>query len=161
MASFPGIMYGPLYYRKLDNHKTLALKLARGNYQAKTVLPQDCVEDLGWWIDNVATASNPISHGSPDLYISTDACPTGWGGVMEEHETGGKWSPEEAAHHINYLELLAVYMTLCTFCKDKTGIHIRIQTDNTTTVAYINAMGGRKTQCNEVARQTPDLGLVY
>ena len=60
VASFPGVMYGPLYYRRLDNHKTQALKLACGNYQAKTVLPQECKEDLTWWAYNVDQVCNPI-----------------------------------------------------------------------------------------------------
>ena len=70
VASFPGVQYGPLFYRRLDNHKTLALKFSRGNYQGKTLLSQECMEDLEWWIDNVATAVNQISHGSPGLYIN-------------------------------------------------------------------------------------------
>ena len=153
VASFPGVMYGPLYYRRLDNHKIQALKLACGNYQAKTVLPQECKEDLTWWAYNVDQVCNPISHGSPDIFITTDASTSGWGGVIGELETGGKWTPEEAAHHVNYLELLAVFLTLCTFCKDKARLHIRVSTDNAITVAYLNGMGGRKKQCNEVARR--------
>lgn len=107
MVSFPGVIYGPLYYRRLDNHKTKALKLARGNYQAKTRLPQDCREDILWWADNVGTISCPISHGSPELCVTADASNSGWGGVLGDQETGGKWSPEEASHHINYLDILA------------------------------------------------------
>ena len=37
----------------------------------------------------------------------------------------------EATHHINYLEMLAVFRGLQTFAKDKTSTHIRIRCDNT------------------------------
>ena len=30
------------------------------------------------------------------------------------------------------------------FCKGKSGIHVLMRLDNTTTVSYINAMGGIK-----------------
>ena len=94
------------------------------------MLSQECKVDFEWWIDNVEATSNPISHGAPDLCITTDASTSGWGGVFGEQATGGKWAPEEAALHINCLELLAVNMTLATFCKDHQNVHIRVETDN-------------------------------
>ncbi len=153
VASFPGVMYGPLFYRLLDNHKTKALKLARGNFHARTVLSPACNEDLQWWIQNIHSAYNLISHGSPDVSINTDASSTGWGGILGAVETGGQWTPDEQVQHINYLELLAVYLSLCALCSDKTKVHVRILTDNTTSVAYLNAMGGRTMLCNNITRR--------
>lgn len=90
VASFPGVLYGQLFYRSLDNHKTMALKLARGNFETKTLLPQDCWDDLDWWITNIASTSCPILRGPPDVTICTDASNTGWGGVAGDKETGGR-----------------------------------------------------------------------
>lgn len=67
VASFPGVEYGPLFYRRLDIHKSRALKYSCGNYQATTLLSSECVEDLEWWIQNITTAVSHISHGSPGL----------------------------------------------------------------------------------------------
>lgn len=33
------------------------------------------------------------------------------------------------------------------------GVHIRLQLDNTTAVAYVNGQGGKKALCNALARQ--------
>ena len=48
----------------------------------------------------------------------------------------------------------AVLFGLESFCRDLRVKHIRVTSDNTTTVAYINAIGGIKsTVCNEMALQ--------
>ncbi len=62
--------------------------------------------------------------------------------MTPDNHTGGLWNSQEQQHHINYLELKAVSLGLQSLCSDVTNKHIRILTDNTTTVAYINAMGG-------------------
>ena len=61
---------------------------------------------------------------------------------------------EEQGFHINYLELKAIWLGLKSLCNNSRQKHIRIQSDNTTAVAYINAMGGIKSaDCNNMARQ--------
>ena len=55
VASFPGVQYGQLFYRRCDNHKTPAIKWEKGNYAAKISLPIGCKEHLKWWIENVET----------------------------------------------------------------------------------------------------------
>ena len=47
---------------------------------------------------------------------------------------------------------MAAFFTLKAFCNDMTNTHIRLNVDNTTSVAYINSQGGKKPQLNEVAR---------
>ena len=44
--------------------------------------------------------------------LTTDASNNGWGAVYGNQSTGGLWSSHEKSHHINYLELLAVYLGL-------------------------------------------------
>lgn len=39
--------------------------------------------------------------------MTIDAPFTGWGCCFDTVTTGGNWTPEEAAHDINYLEMLA------------------------------------------------------
>ena len=72
--------------------------------------------------------------------------------MLEESKTGGLLDKEEQAFHINYLKLKAVFLGFQSLCGNITHKHIRILSDNTTTVAYINAMGGIKSQvCNDMA----------
>ena len=81
----------------------------------------------------------------------------GWGGVWGEQRTGGRWNQQEASHHINYLELLAVLLTIKALCWKFANLHIRVQCDNKTAVCYISNMGGSKSpDCNSVARQIWD-----
>jgi len=95
---------------------------------------------------------------SPTINLQTDASGSGWGATNGITAIGGKWNESEkhrALHNeINYLELLAVFLALKSFCSDLSNIHIVVQVDNTTAVAYINGMGGTKSQdCNNLAKQ--------
>ncbi|CAH3044958.1 unnamed protein product, partial [Pocillopora meandrina] len=47
--------------------------------------------ELQWWVDNLETATCPISNGNPDIVIDTDASLIGWGAVcnaVTAQETG-------------------------------------------------------------------------
>ncbi|XP_064635165.1 uncharacterized protein LOC135492550 [Lineus longissimus] len=153
VASFPAVELGQLYYRTLDNFKTLCLKLSSGNFEAKFEIPQVCRGDLAWWKSNIATTSAPITRRPPDVVLTSDASHIGWGGTCQNRETGGNWGLEERTRHINQLELMAALFTIKAFCTDAFDQHILIKSDNTTTVVYINHMGGRKKECNAIARE--------
>ena len=71
---------------------------------------------------------------------------------MGNIKTGGQWNDEEKQAHINEKELLAVLFSLKSLCKECTYTTIKVMSDNSTTVHYINNMGGRKTRCNQIAR---------
>ena len=86
--------------------------------------------------------------------MTTDASKQGWGAVRDHHTTGGRWSPAEAEKQINELELKAVFFALCSLCDNVRNKHICILSDNTTTVCYINNMGGSKSRaCNIIAKK--------
>jgi len=121
------------------------------------ILSPNSRAELNWWIFNVDTSHKLISHGKPKLHIQTDASAHGWGGMRGEQRTGGRWNQQEASHHINYLELLAVLLTRKALCGKCANLHIRVQCDNTTAVCYRNNMGGSKSpDCNSVAGQIWD-----
>ena len=73
VSSFPGVAYGPLFYRDLEMAKNEALKLKRGNYDSTMVLCDDMKSELQWWVDNLETATSQISNGHPDIVIDTNA----------------------------------------------------------------------------------------
>lgn len=156
VASFQGVKYGQLHYRMCDNHKNTALKEGKGDFRTSTTLSSGCKKDLKWWVDNIDNASNPITKPNPDIIMETDASGIGWGACIQgDHgrKTGGKWSKEEATQHINYLELLAVWLALQSFFPKNTNTSIKVLSDNTTTVAYLNHMGGTKPKCNKLAHK--------
>ena len=73
------------------------------------------------------------------------------GGCVRREQNWGSLGQEQT-FHINYLELKAVFLGLQSLCGNTTHKHIRILSDKATTVAYINAMGGIKSQvCNDMA----------
>ena len=62
-------------------------------------------------------------------------------GTLEQSKTGSQWSALVFRLHINAKELLAAILSLQTFARDKTGIHVRLKIDDLTAVYYINKMG--------------------
>ena len=74
--------------------------------------------------------------------ITTDASLTGWGATHEGRSARGVWDHSLRTAHINYLELMAVWLALQHFHSFIEGCHVLIRTDNTTTKCYINKQGG-------------------
>ena len=96
VASFPGVQYGQMFYRRCDIHKNKVLKEGRGNYSVKTTLPEECKEDLRWWIDNIECVTRTIVITKPTAVLETDASNTGWGSCTTSdsprRSSGGHWS---------------------------------------------------------------------
>ena len=77
-----------------------------------------------------------------DFIISTDTSESEW---WETNiiSPGRIWGGEGGEHHINYLELKAIYLAITAYRNSWAGCkHIRIRSDNTNAIAYINNMGG-------------------
>ena len=106
ISTFPGAMYGPLYFRNTEGEKAEAIKLNQGNFDAAMELSTNAQLELQWWINNVETAHNTIYRPEPHITMCTDASKKGWGCAIDRVKTGGLWTLEESKHHINYLELL-------------------------------------------------------
>lgn len=80
----------------------------------------------------------------------------GWGAVCSKGNMNGRWAQEESQMHINVLEMKAVYFALRCFAKEK-GLTVRVLSDNSTTVSYINKKGGMHSpQCLLVSQQIRD-----
>ena len=79
----------------------------------------------------------------PNLHGDDRRIPPGvGGGHLEEAQALGQWSLLESEAHVNLLDRLAVLGTLQAFAQRLTGRRVRIQTDNSTVVAYLNSQGG-------------------
>ena len=130
------------------------MRQTKGNFSSEIFLSVNSREELQWWIANQLFSCKAISHGEADIVIQTDASSQGWGGVHGDQRAGGRWTPTEALNHINYLELLAIFLSLKALCGAHKNKHIQVQCDNTTAVSYINNIGGSKSiPCNEVTKQ--------
>ena len=73
VSTFSAVEYAPLYYRCLEKGKIDALKCCKGDYESIMFISDDMKKDLKWWIDNLQYQKRHISHGNPDIIITTDA----------------------------------------------------------------------------------------
>lgn len=153
VASEFGVPYAKLFHKRLHIAKNEQLRKHRGDYDAKFSIDEKCKDDLKWWVDNIENSKRQVCVENPSIVICSDASLIGWGGVYDNNSTGGRWSEDEGSYHINQLELLAVYLTLQSFCSSMCNVHIRALIDNTTAVTYVNKMGGMKENLNELARK--------
>lgn len=155
-AACPAVEYGWSHTKSLERCKYLAL-LCDDDYNKVMTLSSHIREDLHWWKNTILNAQKSITSPKYVLEIFTDASMTGWGAMCNNNRTGGQWTAEEGEHHINYLELLAVYFGLRSFANDYSKCDILLRVDNTTAISYINRMGGVQfTHLNKIAKMIWD-----
>ena len=150
-----GSNYGIAHVKSLEIQKIIALRSA-GNlgFEGKMKLNEYCREELRWWLCNIENIHRDIQISPPSLILETDASNEGWGAKFGSTSTGGRWSEKEKELHINALELKAVSLGFQSLCRKVSHEGIKILSDNTTTVAYLNHGGGTKsTICNKISKE--------
>ena len=153
VSSLPAVQYGPLFYRNIEIDKNEALHKSKGNFEAQMQLSPESREDLSWWVRTLPQAYKQIDVPNPDIEVTTDASNIGWGAVCLGETTQGLWSESEKLRHINELEILAVHFALRCFKSHIKGKHVKVNSDNSTAVCYLNSMGGTKSpSCNKLVR---------
>lgn len=95
----------------------------------------------------------------PSVLIQTDTNNTGWGAVIDKVSIGGPWLRSEEIYHINALELIAVNHAVKSFLQDKNNLQVLIQTDNITTMTYINKMGNHVKNLQQTSSGPLDMVL--
>lgn len=146
-----GVDYGAAHIKNLEKIKNIALAKNQGNFEARMRLNIPAKGNIFWWLDNINN-TRKIRYDSQCQVLYTDASTKGWGATCDDLETGGRWDVEEKEDHINVLELKAIYFGLKCLWDGHSEI-IKVYTDNTTALAYVNKKGGvRSDQCNEVAQ---------
>lgn len=158
VATFPASQYGPLHYRALEKKKIAALRCNKGHFDRPMVLSPESKDEINWWVSNVTSVKCPMHHGKFMMELRTDASGKGWGATDLKSQTGGRWNSQELArahnNEINYLETLAAGLGLKAYCSNMRNTHVLIRLDNMTATAYLNNMGGiRSNSCNEIASQ--------
>ncbi len=145
-ACSQAVLPAPLYYRNIQRLKIQSLA-ATDSFETEVTLTAEAKQELQWWIQEIRHWNGKaVSQPTPDMVIETDASMLGWGAAHRDLTTGGLWSQEERSHHINHLELMGGAFALRTFAKSKRDVHVRLRMDNTSAIAYINHMGGTRSQ---------------
>ena len=130
------------------------------------VISPEAFKDLCWWKENLAQWNGKsIIPRQVDVTMDVDASNLGLGAVFIGE--GGK---EERAHrffqegdptHINHREMLAAEYGLMAFSKRLgwEGKSVRIRTDSTVALAYLNRMGGRVPELSRIAERIHSFAL--
>lgn len=107
------------------------------------VLSQPCRDDLEWWNHAIDQWNGHILFPNQiDTQVFTDASNSGWGAFFEDKEASGVWTEAMARTSINYRELMAVMCAVKSFKHSLKHKNVQILSDNVTTVAYLNHLGG-------------------
>ena len=74
---------------------------------------------IEWWIGIKKAPLGTLGyHPDPTITEHSDVSNKGWVTVLNgQSQTRGLWSPKEATHQINFLELLAVFLAKKVFGK--------------------------------------------
>ncbi len=145
VAAETGVWMAALHYKPLEIERNIALRKNFGQFD-KIMYMNDIIRvELIWWMNNIIDSTKFVKIPKVDLVLFSDASNHGWGGHIENGaSTGGDWSAVEMKDHINILELKAAFLTLQSFCKDRTDIHVKLMLDNTTAIACVNRFGSIK-----------------
>ena len=143
VSSFPGVMFGPLYFGQLERDKMEALKCSKGVFDAFMTISDTARQGLEWWVMHVDSTNsyNVISHGEPTIVLFTHVSFTGWGCSLNNISTGGNWTAEEANNHLNYLELFGIFLVLQSLSLTIKGQYVKVMVDNITALCDLNHMG--------------------
>ena len=120
------------------------------------------LEELSWWHDEMVQWSGLsfilVQHSH---VLTTDASSHGWGGwwrrvgqkPRREDEARGFFLHRESRMSSNSRVLHAVlYSTMAAAPRLKNSV-VLVETDNSTTMAYVNHLGGRSRFLSEVAHR--------
>ena len=155
ISLFPAIPFGKLHYRALEKDKTNALKKFAGNFDKQiSQISYKASMELHWWLKEIPKPCTNIHLPKVDFVIHTDASQTGWGATDGNNPTGGTWL-ENQKDHINYSELKAIFLAVRAYQRYwRENRYIQIKSDNTTTIAYVNNMGGIVSEkCNDLSQK--------
>ena len=111
----------------------------RANWEANVRLSRQAMRDLRWWLQiSTADVSRAIWRPPTDRTLHTDASRLAWGGVLDGTVPAqGMWRGRDRGRHINYLELMAVYLSLQQWEGELQGASLLLWEDNQTVVQVL------------------------
>lgn len=105
-------------------------------------MPMKLKDSLLWWTQpKNSCVGVPFLQLAPTMILTTDASLICWGAHLHTHTVQGRWSLTEFTLHINLLELQEVCNACLYFLPLITHCTIRVMTDNSACMFYINRQG--------------------
>ena len=146
-------MYKCVFPAKLFLRNSYRLLASKKSWSDILTLDQSTVNDLSWWLNALGEWNGlVVGDTTVDIQMVTDASGYGWGAWIPGHEAQGFWDRHLAYQSSNYRELFTVLMGLRSFRKFLVNKTVQVMSDNITTVALINKMGGAIQSLDQVAR---------
>ena len=136
-----------LHYRDLQ--REVATSIGSGSDWDLKISPSPSSRsDLNWWLNcPIPLLPRSLAPFIPEITVTTDSSNKGWGAFTSlDEEAFGFWSEDESKRHINVLETMAVVYAFQCFFRNVSHKSILIKSDNSTTVSYINHLGGVRSQ---------------
>lgn len=125
----------------------------RSSWSQKITLDLYTRNDLEWFFSSVSQWNKLyVVSKQIDIQLVTDASGIGWGAWIPGKEAQGFWNTRLSMQSSNFRELFAVLMGVLSFKEQLRNKQVQILSDNVTTVAMINGMGGASVQLDSVAR---------
>ena len=126
---------------------------SRASWEDTVVLDIHAISDLRWWRTALHNWNGtPIVVRPIEAQVVTDASGVGWGAFYEDREASGLWDCYVAQKPSNYRELMAIYLAIMSFAPYLKGKCVQILSDNVTSVAYLNQLGGPSRELSDLTR---------
>ena len=147
-------------------HSTLALRSvysdlrSKRDWECSVHLSQEARQDLDWLISAFKTWNGQRTlYPSPEFLLTTDASELGWGGWLSLpsspdiplHQAAGFFTPRLAKQSSNFREMNAVLFSLLAFAPLLENKSLKLRTDNSTTMSYVNRYGGSVPHLSRIA----------
>jgi hypothetical protein len=138
------------YLRAL--HDAMATRVG---WEGRVRLTRQAMRDLRWWRHiGSADVSRAIWRPPTDRTLHTDASRLAWGGVLDGTVPAqGMWRGRDRGRHINYLELMAVYLSLQRFEGELQGASLLLWEDNQTVVHVLTNRTTRSPELMHLLRK--------
>ena len=159
------VMLGRLHLRPLQISLHNQWKPQNLPYSHQIVMTTEILQHLRWWLqEDLYHQGIPLKIDPPSFTIFTDASLSGWGAHVEPDGLlfHGVWTEDQSRHHINVLEMKAIFLSLSQAAHKVKNSTVLVSTDNTTVVAYIRRQGGtHSTELSEEAWNVLNLCLAH
>lgn len=145
-AAIPAVPWAQIRSRPLQLQILQTWDKRKESLDQKFSLSVETLDSLRWWLvkGNLLAGVSWRKVGLKTL--TTDASRRGWGAHIDQQFFQGLWGPLEKERSSNYRELSAILQALQVSRDLLVGSHVQVQSDNSTTVAYINRQGGTKSR---------------
>ncbi|XP_073431733.1 protein ILRUN isoform X1 [Dendrobates tinctorius] len=138
------VPWAQAHSRKLQSHILSNWNWGHTSLNKRVQTPGAVKASLAWWMDHKNLCKGINWSQTPLVTVTTDASKKGWGAVVSRHPFQGLWSQKVSAGSSNFRELKAVEGALLAAKHLVQGHHIRVYSDNITTVAHLRHQGGTR-----------------